>query len=244
MHVGLGTTLGVGLTASQGRPPYSYNYVIFDGVNDWMSNGTNLGLANSSTFTAAFAFRINSLSAANFLMSMNAGGLELALINTNGSISINSPFPAGAPGTSGFTGWLSAAGTIQVGIDYVLHIAADHTDDTVQVWLNGNVLTPATGATWNGTEFGTPTAWTIGSGAGGVLKLNGRLGLVWYDVGQKITAPSAFFPARSLGANMENPGARPAIGFGDAQTATNWNNNPNPVNLGDGTGTWTMNGGV
>jgi hypothetical protein len=87
-----------------------------------------------------------------------------------------------------------------------------------------------------------PSAWAIGGTPGATTnRFGGSYGLAWFDVGQYITDATKFYPARALGANMENPGARPAIGFGDAQTATNWNAG---TNLGDGTGTWTMTGGV
>jgi hypothetical protein len=243
MHVGLGLNLGVGLGVGRAGPAYAYNYVVFDGA-DQLDNATNLGLAATfDTFTAAVAFRLNNLDTQVTLLGfISTAGLPLISVSGSGvgAVSLNAPTNFS---NAGFVGATISGGNLSANTDYVIHVAADRTTQTVRCWVNGEERTVT--ASWLGggstTAMPRPTAWQIGGNSSGLTRLTGRMGLVWFDVGQYITNPAAFFPARALGANMENPGARPAIGFGDAQTATNWNAG---TNLGDGTGTWTMTGGV
>jgi hypothetical protein len=98
-------------------------------------------------------------------------------------------------------------------------------------------------------NFPLPTAWSIGADTNGANKFAGRMSLVWMnaytvDIATsdfKMTNAGEFTPIRPLGAQLQNPGARPHIGFGVTQTVANWNAGSN---LGKGTGTWTMNGAV
>jgi hypothetical protein len=242
MHVGLGLNLGVGLGVGRAGPAYAYNYVVFDG-GDQLDNATNLGLAATfDTFTAAVAFRTNDLTNQQVLMGfVSTAGLPLISISAGtGAVTLNAPTNFS---NAGFVGATISGSNLSANTDYVIHVAADRTTQTVRCWVNAEERTVT--VSWLGggatTAMPRPTAWSIGGSTSGTLRLVGRMGLAWFDVGQYITDPTKFYPARALGANMENPGARPAIGFGDAQTATNWNAG---TNLGDGTGTWTMTGGV
>jgi hypothetical protein len=238
-HTGRATANGL---TGFAMPPFRgwssvWTGVDFDGTNDYLTNLTNLGLASNGTFTMAAAFNWDG--GLGNIIGMNAGGLPLLQVTATGALVIASP-TAAPPGTNGFASWESPAGTIVAGVDYVVHVAATAATNVVQVWVNGKLIAPSTGPVWYSTSnFTMPGQWAIGHGAGGSDKFNGRVGLVWFDVGQYIVDPSKFYPAYDLGAQLANPGARPAIGFGGVQTATDWNAG---TNLGDGTGTWTRSG--
>jgi hypothetical protein len=182
------------------------------------------------------AFRIDSLASNNLLLGMTTGigGLFMAQVSSTGAIQLSSPTDAS---THGFLSAASATGAVVAGTDYVLHVAVRASSQTLSVWLNNSPLSMS-GTFWFGTANLTqPTAWSIGSAVGGGSNLVGRMGLMWLGWGQYITNPAAFFPAKALGNQMQNPGAQPSIGFGDTQTATNWNAG---TNLGNGTGSWVV----
>lgn len=220
----------------------SWTGVTFDGTNDYLTNATNLGIAATfDTFTVAVAFRATSLPGGGSQLVGHTSITPLALlqVESTGSITLNTPSDLATVGMLGAS--IAPAGTILAGNDYVVHVAARASTGTLQCWVNG-VLMPAPIAAWLSTgAMPRPSAWSIGATSGGILKFAGLMGLAWFDVGQYIVDPAAFFPASDLGAQLANPGARPAIGFGGVQTAANWNAG---TNLGDGTGTWTMTGAV
>jgi hypothetical protein len=238
-HTGRATANGL---AGLAMPPFAgwsttWTGVTFDGATDILQNPTNLGLgATSDTFTAAFAFNITTAQTNTLLWGTVADGIWRVQISSGGSIVLD----AMDGSTWGFTTVASGNGTVVPGADYICHIAAQASTNTVRMWLNGVERTLSAGFWFSTAPFGRPTAWAVGGIPSSTL-LAGKLGLAWFDVGQYIVDPTKFAPAYALGAQLANPGARPAIGFGGVQTVANWNAG---TNLGDGTGTWTMTGAV
>jgi hypothetical protein len=236
---------GNGFTGSRDSTPFGaagwstvWTAVTFDG-SDQLDNATNLGVsATFDTFTAAVAVRFTSLSTAVTLISQTSTApLGLLGVTGAGAITISSPTNLA---TTGIIGAVSANGVITAGVDYIIHIAGQASTSSLGLWVNGAPVS-VTGS-WLGTgAMPRPTAWAIGGLGGGTQRLTGTMGLAWFDVGQYITDPTKFAPAYDLGAQLANPGARPALGFGGVQTVANWNAG---TNLGDGTGTWTMTGAV
>jgi hypothetical protein len=237
-HTIRGTANDIGQIGAPLNPyAYSYTRVTFDG-SDYLSNATTLGLAASDTYTVTVAFRATTLGTALIGMTTGIGSAVVLGTNSSGGLLFNSPSNGS---TTGYLGGTTANGTIVAGVDYVVHLALRASSNTVNVFVNGVSIGPTAGA-WLGTgNFPAPTAWAIGALVGGGTPHIGGIGLAWFDVGQYITTPASFFPPYALGSQLANPGARPAIGFGDAQAAAAWNAG---TNLGDGTGTWTMTGSV
>jgi hypothetical protein len=96
------------------------------------------------------------------------------------------------------------------------------------------------------TNFPVPTAWSVGGTPTGSQLFAGRMSLAWMRWGwstgtaeNNITNPEQFNPIRPMGTQLANPGVRPHIGFGVAQTLADWNAG---TNLGSGTGSFTRNG--
>jgi hypothetical protein len=244
-HTIRGTANDIGMIGAPMDPyAYAYRQVLFDGT-DYLSNATALGLAASDTFTAAVAVRFSNLvSGFGTVLGLTTGIGNAALIAVSaaGAVTFNTPSNGS---TTGYLGGTTAAGVIQNNVDYVIHLVARASTNTISLFVNGAAVT-ITGGAWLGTgNFPAATAWTIGAQPGGSNPIGGggstRLGLAWFDVGQFITDPTKFWPPYDLGAQLANPGARPAIGFGGAQAASAWQAG---TNLGDGTGTWTVTGTI
>jgi hypothetical protein len=250
-HTIRGTANDLGMIGAPMDPyAYAYRQVVFDGT-DYLSNATALGLAPSDTFTVAVAVRFNNLSSASGTVlgiTTGIGNAALIAVSSAGAITFNTPSNGS---TTGYLGGVTAAGVIQPNVDYVIHLVARASTNTISLFVNGATVT-ITGGAWLGTgNFPAPTAWTIGAQPGGATPIGGsggaRLGLAWFDVGQFITDPTKFFPAYDLGTTLALPAAQPAIGFGNVQgadarsgnTAQGWNDG---FNQGDGTGTWTVTG--
>jgi hypothetical protein len=233
---------GLAFTGSSDSTPYgaagwsnTWTGVTFDGTADVLENPTNLGLsATSDTFTLAMAFRLNEAKSHTLVNAVVSGGVFGVTVSSTGVMSINF-----FNGVWGF-GSAGVAFTFAAGVDYVLHIAGTASTNTLRCWVNGAEQVVTVGF-WFGTgAFGRPASWSIG-GPAATPSLSALVGLFWFDFGQYIVDPTKFAPAYDLGAQLANPGARPAIGFGGVQTVANWNAG---TNLGDGTGTWTMTGAV
>jgi hypothetical protein len=246
-HTIRGTANDLGMIGAPMDPyAYAYRQVAFNGSTQ-LSNATNLGLAANGSMTAAVAFRLTSLATLQTLIGQTSSApLGLFNVNVDGSVTLNSPTNFSNAGVAGAT--IVPAGGIVPGNDYVLHVAIRSNPNLLQAWLNGQPQT-VVGALLGTADMPAPTAWSIGGTPGGIQRMTGRLGLAWFDFGQLITDPAAFFPAKNLGTNLSNPTGRPAIGFGDTQqadamagnTAQGWNDG---FNQGDGTGTWTLTGSV
>lgn len=210
------------------------------GGSDQLDNPTNLGMAATfDALTVAVAFRATSLAATTTLIGhTSTAPLPLFSVATDGSIALNSPSNLSTTGILGAA--LAPAGSIVTGVDYVLHVAMRASTNTLQAWLNGVALSPS--GSWLGTgAMPRPSAWSVGGLPGGSQRLTGRMGLAWVGDGQFVTTIAAFHPPYDLGATLNGPGAQPRIGFGNLQTAANWNAG---TNQGNGTGTWTMTGAV
>lgn len=205
-----------------------------------LDNPSNVGMAATfDTMTVAVAFRVTSLAGATVLIGhTSTASLGLITVATDGSVALNSPSNLATAGILGAT--LAPAASIVTGVDYVLHVALRASTNTLSAWLNGTALSPT--GSWLGTgAMPRPSAWSVGGGTDGLLRLTGRMGLAWVGDGQFITTSSSFSPAYDLGATLNGPGAQPRIGFGNLQTVANWNAG---TNQGNGTGTWTMTGAV
>jgi hypothetical protein len=238
---------GNGFTGSRDSTPFgaagwstTWTPVTFDG-NDQLDNPTDMGLgATFDTFTAAVAVRFTDLSTARCLIGHTSlAGLALLTALGGGGLTINTPSNLSTTGILG----ASVPGLVLVtGIDYIIHVAARASTQSLTVWVNGTEYVVTNGSGWLGTGgMPRPSTWSVGGLPGGTQRLVGRMGLAWFDVSQYITDPTKFAPAYDLGAQLANPGARPTLGFGGVQTVANWNAG---TSLGDSTGTWTMTGAV
>jgi hypothetical protein len=222
--------------------PSTWTPVTFDG-NDRLRNATTLGLASATydTFTFALAFQVNVApgSSQTIIEAPHSGGNFVVALNPDRTIEVT--YQDDSAQTAGFV--YSSAGRFDIGVAYVLHVAAKASTNELFVFLNGEPL-PAATVGWASltptNPFPRPTAFAIG-GTASTTEFIGTLGLVWWHPGVFYTNPSAFYRPYDLGAQLANPGVRPTVGFGGVQTQTNWDAG---TNLGSGTGTWTLTGDI
>ena len=220
--------------------PSQWTAVTFDG-GDRLRNATNLGLGSTTydTFTCAVAFQVNTAPAGDqFLISSpHSGGEFFIAFNAYRKLEI----VYGPGDTSTGFGFIADA-VFDLGVAYVLHIAAKASTNELEVFLNGKRLPGTTewGFSTPTAPFPRPTSFSIG-GTSGAASYVGTLGLVWAHWGVFYNNPSAFWRPYALGAQLANPGVRPTVGFGGVQAAGDWQAG---TNLGSGTGTWTPTGTI
>lgn len=196
---------------------YGNRQLIGAQFNDGISTNAQIGTNNSGALTVAWAGQASDI------------GFEGQF---------RCPVPVGCTGT----------GLVPVGQMVIWHVALSFVDRTAVGYLNGIPCRLADtsgvvgGTTWLDTAgtLPAPTQWVVGGRIPSGGNWLGRLCLVWLAPNQYLTDPALFSPSYPLGATMSAPGVQPLIGFGDDQTAAQWNAG---TNKGSGTGSWTLLGG-